>query len=281
MIFKTIYLNNGNYLIINKKGIYTYNNNPFLLINSYNLENELLDIEIESISYFEIIKYYSIFILIKNKLFIFNNEGEFKYICNISEISETNYSMTLYKYSEFSECFYFIEYRDLSNNFFINLYRYDFSSNKNIILSSKELNITYDNIFECQTMINSNKENYLTCFFIGKNNKDLLVYNFNIGDDNNLYHMIEKKYSNNNIIKMIKSETSIDKTKSLICFINDINNINCILYDLNTKIFIEFINPINDYIFISNSSFYAFNIEKNFDSNNFYLYYFFSSKEFS
>ena len=279
-IFKTINLINGNYLLINRKGIYTYDNNSLLLIKSYNFENELIDLEIKSISYFEIND--SIFILIKNNLYIFNNKGEFKSIYNLFENSEINYySINLYKYSDFSECLYFIEYIDLNNNLIINLYKYDFSLNDNIIINSKEFNIEKNNKINCNIMINSNNENYMTCFFIGEKNNEIIAYNFYIEDDNTYNNINIKKYSNNNYIKTINSEISSEQIKSLICFINYLDIINCIIYDINTFTFIEYINPLNCHTINFDDSYYLFNIEKYIDSNNYFLYYFFSSNEFS
>ena len=85
----------------------------------------------------------------------------------------------------------------------------------------------------------------------------------------------------NNYIKTINSEISSEQIKSLICFINYLDIINCIIYDINTFTFIEYINPINCCIINFEDSCYLFNIEKYADSNNYFLYYFFSSNEFS
>ena len=130
-------------------------------------------------------------------------------------------------------------------------------------------------------MINSNNENYMTCFFIGEKNNEIIAYNFYIEDDNTYNNINIKKYSNNNYIKTINSEISSEQIKSLICFINYLDIINCIIYDINTFTFIEYINPLNCHTINFDDSYYLFNIEKYIDSNNYFLYYFFSSNEFS
>ena len=109
-VINNIVLTNGNYLIINQNGIYTYDKDSLLIINSYdfNNSNELEDRYIEKVSYFELLDNNSIFALIKNNLYIFSIEGIYKNYYKLSENLEIYYSINLFK-SNSIECYYFVE----------------------------------------------------------------------------------------------------------------------------------------------------------------------------
>ena len=175
--FKTIILNNGNYLIINKKGIYIYDKDSLLIIKSYYFEIPLeLENEIDIISYFKISgnEYNYIFILTNNNLYIFSSEGDYIIKQQIFDnIKISYYSINLYKYSDNLEYYYFIEYINSNNNLVIDLYKYNFSLNINNLISSNIFNSIIDNNFSCHLMINSNSEESLICFLSSQNSNDI------------------------------------------------------------------------------------------------------------
>ena len=275
-IFKTITLNNGNYLIINKNGLYTYNKDSLSLIESYKID--LDETIIEKISYFELSEKDSIFILIKNNLFIFSNEGKFKYKYNIFENKEiNNISINYFKSPNLIECQYFIEYTNSNNNLVIELYKYDVSLNSNNLIDSKEFNIIINNSFSCQVMINTNNEEYLTCFYESENQKNLLSSKFYVDSNNKIAYLNNNNYQVNGA-KMIKSEISYNKIKSLICFINNLDNGSCLIYDINENKFSEYITPLNNCL---STSFSSFSIEQLDNDYNYLLYCFYSSTELS
>ena len=97
--------------------------------------------------------------------------------------------------------------------------------------------------------------------------------------DNNkkIYNLNNNTYPISGV-KMLKSRISTNKMKSIVLFIDDLNNINYIIYDINTFQFKEYYNPLNNCLL---NSFYSINIAQINDSNNYYLYCFYSSLEFS
>ena len=275
-IFKTITLNNGDYLIINKRGLYTYNKDSLSLIESYKID--LDETVIEKISYFELSAKDNIFILIKNNLFIFSNEGKFKYKNNILENKEVNnFSINYLKSPNSIECQYFIEYTNSNNNLVIELYKYDFSLNLNNLIDSKEFNIIINNSFSCQVMINTNNEEHLTCFYESENKKNLLSSKFYVDNHNKISYLNNNNYQINGA-KMIKSEISYNKIKSLICFINNLDNGSCLIYNINENKFNEYITPLNNCL---STSFSSFNIKQIDNDYNYLLYCFYSSTELS
>ena len=279
--FKTIILNNGNYLIINKNGIYTYDKNSLLVLKFYNFENRLESEEdtlIRNIPYFELYSYNSIFILILNNLFIFSLEGDFKYKFSIfNGININKHSLNFFRCPNSLECLFFVEYINSNNKLVIELYQYNFPLNTNTLLSSTESNIKIENNLNCHLMINSNNENFITCFFEGKNNNDILTTTFLVNSINEIIYFNSKTYSINNV-KLVKSIISGDKIKSLVCFIDIFNNTKCLIYNINAYEFSDNINPLKNCLY---NSFYSFNIIKALDSNNYFLYCFYSSNELS
>ena len=280
--FKTIILNNGNYLIINNNGIYTYDKNSLLILKSYNFENTVESqnqILIENIPFFELYSYNSIFILIMDNLFIFSLEGDYKYkLYNFKKININKYSLNFFKCLNSIECLYFVEYINTDNNLVIELYQYNFSLNSNSLLSLTKSNIKIENKIYCHLMINSNNENYITCFSEGKNNNDILGTTFFVNNINNEINYFNSKTYSINSVKLIKSVISDDKTKSLVCFSDIFNNTKCLLYDINTLEFSDNIIPLKNCLY---NIFYSFNIIKSLDSNNYFLYCFYSSNELS
>ena len=113
-----------------------------------------------------------------------------------------------------------------------------------------------------------NYEEHLTCFYESENKKNLLSSKFYV--DNNNYQI--------NGAKMIKSEISYNKIKSLICFINNLDNGSCLIYDINENKFNEYITPLNNCL---STSFSSFNIKQIDNDYNYLLYCFYSSTELS
>ena len=87
--------------------------------------------------------------------------------------------------------------------------------------------------FSCELMINSNNDNLLTCFFENENPKEIIASSFNVDETTNIINIYNTNTYSNNGIKIIKSYISSDKKKSLICFIDNSNYGNCIIYNLN------------------------------------------------
>ena len=279
-VFKTITLINGDYLIINKNGIYTYNKESLKLLKSYDFENSLKleDNEIENISYIMISEYNSIFILTKNYLYIFSIEGIYKNNYKFFEYKEINYySINLYECLDSSECYYFVEFINKSKNLVIELYKYNFIINSNDLISSKDFSLKIENYFNCHLMTKSDNDNYLTCFFESENHNNVISSTFNVDNSYNVENLNSINYKINGT-KIIKSIISYDKVKALICFIDNLGNLNFMIYNINTFQFNDFINIFNNCLYTSSN---LFNIEQFPDFNNYFLYCFYSLTEFS
>ena len=132
-------------------------------------------------------------------------------------------------------------------------------------------------MFTCELMVNSINENYLICFYEQKNQQLLVGSSFYVDHNNQIYNLNKNSHPINNT-KVLKSKISINKMKSLVLFIDFQNNLYFILYNVNTYQFEELSNPLNNCYLNSLSS---FSIEQIQNLNNYYLFYFYSSLEFS
>ena len=246
-LFKSITLNNEKNIIINQKGIYIYNKESQMTINSYTFDSssEIISLDIDKITHFLFSpnsgdKFY--FILIKKTIYILSSEGEFRYKYTISDIAQPN-SMTPFRFVNSDEVEYFVQYI-YDNNFIIKLYKFNFVSNSNELLNSFEANILdssgnkmkhVSNNFRCELMKDTNNDNLLICFFQNENPKEIIAASFTV-DVNNGYLISEyntKTFSNNGA-KIIKSNLSSDSKKSLVCYIDNSDMVNCLIYNLDS-----------------------------------------------
>jgi hypothetical protein len=257
-IFKTIYLSNEVYLIINSNGIYTYNKESLQLLRSYVFENQfkLKSFEIEHISFAIINEKNCLFILAKYSLYIFSIEGIFKSNYLIFENNEINYySINFFKCIDSTECYYFIEYiNPNNNNLVITLYKYNFDSETNNLVTYTEFNIKTELEFNCHIMINSDDNSFLSCFFKSEDSNEISCATFMVDNNNNIFNSNNNSYPINNT-KIIKSIISFDKTKALICFIDNSNKGICITYDINTFAFNDYNNILENCFYSSSNSF--------------------------
>jgi hypothetical protein len=108
---------------------------------------------------------------------------------------------------------------------------------------------------------------YLICFYNYSNELFSSIFNVNITDIND----IKIEYSSSNKIynggaKVIKSIFSTNLNKFFVCYINQVNNCYCLIYDKNTN---EWGNPTN-YLKNCINKLYSLNIQY-FDSLNYYI----------
>ena len=292
-IFKSIILNNEKNIIINQNGIYIYNKESYSIINSYTFysSSEISFLDIDKISYFLFSpntgdKYY--FILIKNTIYILSSEGEFrhKYIILDNDAQPNFYSITPFNFIISDEAEYFIQYI-YNDHLIIKLYKFNFVSNSNELLNTFEANILSSsgnrmkiasNNFSCELMKNSNNDNLLTCFFQNENPKELIASSFTVDTGNgNLINEYNTKTYLNNGAKIIKTNLSSDSKKSLVCYIDNSDISNCLIYNLDDFSEIN-INPTLNNCLSNLLS--LFNIDKIIDINQYYVYCFYSSTEF-
>lgn len=291
-IFKSIILNNEKNIIIDQNGIYIYNKETLTKINSrsFDSSSEISFSDIDKISYFLFSpnsgdKFY--FILIKNIIYILSFEGEFRYKYMILDDTQSSFCIiTPFKFVNSDESEYFIQYIK-NNHLIIKLYKFNFVSNTNELLSNFEAIIlsssgnkmkNVSNNFSCELMKNLNEDNVLTCFFQNENPKEIIASSFTVDtdNDNSITEYSTKTYLNNGA-KIIKSYLSSDSKKSLLCFIDNSDTSNCLVYNLVDFYEIN-INPSLNYCLSNLLS--LFNIVKIIDTNQYYVYCFHSSTEF-
>ena len=90
--------------------------------------------------------------------------------------------------------------------------------------------------FSCQKM--KYDEIIFTCFY-QNNNSELTAINYNITDNQMSIISSTQQSNKNNGANFIKSILSLNKTKSLVCFINNDNNIDCLIYNITDNTFSE------------------------------------------
>ena len=291
-IFKSIILNNEKNIIINQNGIYIYNKDSQSIINSYTFaSSEISFLDIDKISYFLFSpntgdKFY--FILIKNIIYILSSEGEFryKYIILDDNVQINFYSITPFNFANSDESDYFIQYI-YNDRLIIKLYKFNFVSNSNELLNTFEANILSSsgnrmkiasNNFSCELMKNTNNDNLLTCFFQNENPKEIIASSFTVDTNNgNLINEYNTNTYLNNGAKIIKTNLSSDSKKSLVCYIDNSDTSNCLIYNLDDFSEININPPLNNCL---SSLLSLFNIDKITETNQYYIYCFYSSTEF-
>jgi hypothetical protein len=101
-------------------------------------------------------------------------------------------------------------------------------------------------------MLYSSNEKVLTCFYQNSNIKQIIAKSFSIDVSNpnsspsfqEISSLTATKY--NNGTKVIKSILSKDGKKSLVCFINDDNNGECLIYNITDNTWNDFSTYLSD-----------------------------------
>ena len=114
----------------------------------------------------------------------------------------------------------------------------------------------------------------LTCFYQNSIQKEIIATSLSIDITNSKIEEISSliKSKSNKGAKIIKSTSSQDETKCLVCFINDYNNSDCLIYDINSNQW----SGNSTYLFGCLLKFSSLNIEY-FDNLNEYILYCFQS----
>ena len=203
------------------------------------------------------------------------------HICNgkLSEINDI-YSLELKAYEFiYNYCFFFLGLIKTNKDFVLSLYRNSVFDCSNVELDEITINDVGSNI-QCEIMVNSNKKE-LICFYQNDNKNEIVAksFNINIQDESNAY--IEDITSlmatkGNSGAKVIKSISSQDGKKSLVCYINDYNNCDCLIYDITSHTMSDYSTYFDGCL----SGLSSLNIEyfENSDGNGEYILYCFQSE---
>ena len=269
--FKSIYLSNDCYLIVRPENITIFNN----IYNNTNHVYQFVDDQIittteesEMIS-FGVFKNDSIspnLLVVKNYIYAIQNQN---HLCNFKLRDIYRYS-EVYPYQCINYfCFYIIGIVNSNKELYLYLYKNPADSCKSDVVSNFTINNIYSNNLSCQFMINLFCGNVLTCFY-QNNNSEIISISFNINITSYEIKPIQsltKQKSNNGAI-IIKSILSQDRTKSLVCYISNDNNCNCLIYYINTNEWDEYSTYLNN----CSINFSSLNIEY-FDISNEYILY--------
>ena len=146
-------------------------------------------------------------------------------------------------------------------------------------MNSITINIDSDS-FSCQLMKLPSNEEVLTCFYQSSNEIKASSFRININIMFNIKNMEEISSLTNSKeitgLKIIKSVLSQDGTKSFVCYINNDNNCECLIYDITNNIWSDNNIYLNDCLLESSS----IHIEYFENKDEYILYCFQSSTKF-
>ena len=242
----SIYLTNGNLFVIHKTGIDIYDENLNFIKTSmtFSIDEQ---ISTDKLSKIAISKFEDGYIvcLINDLIYIFDNEGNFKF----KENSPTNriiagyYSLIGKKdNNQYNIYIFFIQ----NNIFFLRLYLYYKGDTSLFYRSGTELFGDEDNIFQnigmsCHIMEHNIKGEVITCFYIttenGENYFRIRFFKNNSGAFVEI-EISQSSFKNlNTNVNYLKTDINSDNSKALICFILSTGENYCFSYDINTDSF--------------------------------------------
>ena len=292
----TFVLSNGNIFIVTENGFRIYDSTLKIRKSYYNFPNSqkiTSSSEAESVC----ISQYSdgaLIVLVKNNIYIIISSHI--YTISLSIMNGRSYNLIADKYDASSH-YYIISYYE-NGKIHILYYHFFFET---IFLSQRSSNELLKSIsyseegkqiqeygVSCQKMIKDNKE-VLTCFYEVSSPIQITTTSFSISKNNITVVDIEKKYCSNSNTNVIKSVTSPDKKKALICYTKSYGEGYCIIYDLTSNEFISqetkyfnnckgsslgfnvyYFNQKNEYMFVCNDNSKGFNVvlfNSNFEYN--------------
>jgi len=277
--FKVIYYYQYFYYIIRYDYLYFYNtgNDQIFVLHRF-VENEGFTTEEESemisLGRFKYNSESQCLLIIKNYIYSLSNEV---YNCNtmINGIEGYLSQVIPFKCTDLL-CFYIIGFVDSNKLLYLDLYEKPLSScEPNNKLSSLFLSdIASDNI-NCQIMNSDSHGEVLTCFYRNNNSKNIIVESFSIDMINKELESITSlnSFKETNGPKIIKAILSEDETRAYVCFINDDNNCDCLVYNINTNEWSNYFTYLNSCLSKLSSLFFDY-----YDITNEYFLYCFESR---
>ncbi len=215
---KPIFLSNENYLIIKIDGIYTYNMHSNRE-TKHLFKNELQKNETKNIFYFKDgLPENNIFIFIKDFMYIYSIEGELIKNVKVFEKDYTNFYNIIFPYKLTSKnglnliYYYIVVDKNHKNNIIIDIYKYNYLLNYNILYYSNEIKFSKSEIdiysnntnFYCELELifkDINKDKELICYFENKNNKNIFSKRIRIDILNkNIYDFSNKKVNEEDLM---------------------------------------------------------------------------------
>ena len=262
----TFVMSNGNLFLVTENGFRIYDSNLQIMRSYYNFPTSgkiTSSLEAESVC----ISQFSdgtLIILVENNIYII--KSSYIYIRALTAMNGRSYNLITYKYDNPYYYYFITYYKDGKIHiryyrfFFESSYYYSFQRLTNELLKnsyySKEGKQIQEYGLSCQKM-NRNNHEVLTCFYEVSSPIQITTTSFSISDRNITVLSMDKKYCSNNNTNVIKSVTSPDKKKALICYTKDYGEGYCIIYDLTSN---EFISQETKYFDNCKGSSLGFNV---------------------
>ena len=236
--FKSIYMSQNNYLIITSTQFYSYNNINSYKSNIHNFNNAQKintekELEMIHLGYFRDGTNSVHLLLIKQFIYAVNNGN---YICDCSISDLIGYYSEIYAATCIGMCYYVLGFINTEKKLKLLLIENPSGSCSSNIILSIEINNADSSNINCQFMQSSSNGEVLTCFYQSSNEIVASSFKVNINIFSNT-KIIEKisnliKSKTNSGAKIIKSIISQDGRKSLVCYTNNDNKCNCLIYDI-------------------------------------------------
>ena len=241
-------LYNGNNLLCCINGIYTYNSNFEEEKYFYKFENQNTTIADTNLIVISQYPYNDNAILItKDKFYLISHEGNVLF-SNDLFLNNTGLYYTLVPYKYKNNYYFVVGFINGLNLINLVYYKIDTLNKKieiinDLVPSVKTIkgNIgkNFINGFTCEIMNSNIYNDILTCFFFDNFPGEIGAFSFYI---NSTIQLIDDSFSHVEIKeekRFVKSVTSPDKAKALVCFSSFLNNGYYLKYDINTFKFSE------------------------------------------
>ena len=253
----SITLDNGNIFIVHKTGVAITNPDCTEIIDSSSLPEEITEEQYKKIS----IKKFEdgiIICLVFDKIFVYSSTGTFIKRMLSSIASGISYYSLIPHYIDQNNNHYFIIAYFYTSSLYLRYYRYkpsDVSEQGYSYFSDiyYENGVNHGNTqiqnkgLTCEFLKNSDSENILTCFYTIYYNGSyqLAIGYFKITGETTIQSTSFNRHFNLGLsLDCIKSSTTIDHSKALVCYYLYYGNSQCFIYDL-----IDNIDDINKNLF--------------------------------
>ena len=254
--YKSYYLEDfSSFLVVydDRISVYPYLNSNTQSERAFNFNSEEQKINSEdegkkiSLGYIYTVNFKLIYVIVKNYIY-YGYDGVIIYSVNIDNLNDLPAIVVpyhcIYKIANSCKmCDIYVCFIDSYKKLSIYIYSHGYGISTPEVIYSKTINLvdssgmtslSKSDYVSCQIM-NYTSYDVLVCFFENEKNEiGAITLNIDTLEQDNLKQPIFKKISG---IKDIISITFNNKQKAFICYINDYNNIACIIFDLNSNEF--------------------------------------------
>ena len=201
-----------------------------------------------------------------------NFNDEEIHICNtiINEIQD--YQAQVFPVKCINYFCYFVIGIINSNKLYLYLYKNEKDTCNNELIDSFEIDNIGSENFSCQLMQSPSNGEVLTCFYEYQNSYEIVANNLdiNLESENIKIESLSIQSRYNNKAKIIKTVLSKDGTKSYVCYINQVNSCECLIYSISDNKWGNFATYLT--LCLSKSSYLIFNYYDIYDEYFLYCY---------